>query len=300
MQKSLIKCYIVKAEIINAMSYKGYRAAVYKMAEQHSGLYNPWNKALTIYYSDGGNLHITLLFKKETGAEVFQTSLSQWHLNNPLVVRPGSISVDRLLAEKYVEVCELDHVMLSDYVGNDSDSPVESLEAFPGLPSSRSNISVISQSDPLALFQSIEKPELFMTCKAYKMHLLSQSKYPKLARDSNNILAGSWTPLHQFFDGLNTAEEIPMIAIKPLSEIDFEEVSVGIPPEKRYKVLLEIEFRDEKCALDMENRFKDGSRKMSPTKWRSFVHVTDPTRFCKHLKFKCKATMKEWEEYSID
>ncbi len=71
-------------------------------------------------------------------------------------------------------------------------------------------------------------------------------------------------------------------------------------PEKRYKVLLEIEFCDEKSALDMENRFKDGSQTMSPTKWRSFVHVTDPARFCKHLKLKCKATMKEWEEYSID
>lgn len=196
--------------------------------------------------------------------------------------------------ETYIERSQLDHVMLSDYGGADSESPVQSREAFPGLLSSHSNISVVSQSNPLALFQSIDKREYFTTCNAYKMHLKSQTKYPDIANDSNNMLVGSWTPLHQLFDGLNTTEGIPMVAVKPLAEVDFEQVSVGIPPEKRYKVHLEIEFRDENYALEMENHFKD---EMSPTKWRSFVHVTNPARFCKYLNFKYEATKKEWKKF---
>jgi hypothetical protein len=229
---------MVKAEIENA---KTHRAAVYMMAQQHSGLYNPWDKTQTIHYSsDSDNLHIALLFEEKSSAATFHTSLSQWHLDNPLVVQPHTVSVDRLLVEMYVESSELNRVLLSDYEDADSESPVQSLEAFPGLPCS--NISVVSQTDPLALFQSIEKPECFRTCKAYKMHLKSQSKYSDIADDTNNMLAGSWTPLHQLFDGLNTTEEVPMVAIKPLVKVDFEEVNVGIPPEKRYKVNLEIEF----------------------------------------------------------
>lgn len=295
--ESVVKCYMVKATMRNAKTHKGYRAAVYKMAEQHLGLYNPWDKTQTIHYSsDGDNLHIALLFKEVLSAATFRTSLSQWHLDNPLVVQPGTVSVDRLLVEMYVEKSELNHVLLSDCEGAASDSPVQSLEAFPGLPCS--NISVVSQSDPLALFQSIEKPECFRNCKAYKMNLKSQSKYPNLANDSNNMMAGSWTPLHQFFDGLNTAEDVPMVAVKPLAEVNFEEINVGIPSEKRYKVPLEIEFCDETSALEMENRFKDGSEKVSPTKWRSFVHVTDPARFCRFLKFKYRATMKDWKKFN--
>lgn len=111
-------------------------------------------------------------------------------------------------------------------------------------------------------------------------------------------MAGSWTPLHQLFDGLNTTEEVAMVAIKPLMEVDFEEVNVGIPAEKRYNVPLEIEFCDENSALEMENRFKDGSNKMSATKWRSFVHVTNPDRFCTFLNFKYRATMKDWKKFN--
>ena len=53
-------------------------------------------------------------------------------------------------------------------------------------------------------------------------------------------------------------------------------------------------------ARQMENRFKDGSEKVSPTRWKSFVHVTDPHRFCKHLKFKHRESIKEWKKKGID
>ena len=301
-QESLVKCYRVKAEIKDAKTQKGYRAAVFKMAEQHHGIYNPWDQSQTINYaSDGDDLKIALLFKEETDALTFRTSLSHWHLNNPLVVQPGAISVAKgLLVETYVDRSNLNHVMLSDYLGADSDYPVQNLNAFQGLPSSRSGISVVSRSDPLALFQSIEKPEVFTNCKPYKMHLKSQFKYPKLASDSNNMLAGSWTPLYQFFDGLCTVEEMPMVAIEPLTETNFQEVNVGLPPEKRYKVDLHIEFRNESCALEMESRFKDGSTQISATIWRSFVHVTDPVIFCKYLKFKCDKTKKKWCKCDVE
>lgn len=295
---SLVKCYMVKGVIKNAKTNKGYRAAVFKMAEQNMGIYNPRDQSQTIYYdSDGDYLKIALLFEGERSALAFHTSLSQWHLNNPLVVQPGAVSLeDSLLKTYYVEESKLKRVRLTDYVAADSESPVESLEAFHGVPSSCSNISAVSQGDPLALFQSIEKPELFVNCKPYKMNIKSQTKYPMLANDSNNILAGSWTPLHQFFDGLWTVEEIPLVAIAPSAENTLVEVCVRIPAEKRYRVDLDIEFRNEGSALEMASRFKDGSKQMSAITWCSFVHVTEPKLFCKYLKFKYERNKKLWQK----
>ena len=62
------------------------------------------------------------------------------------------------------------------------------------------------------------------------------------------MLVGSWTPLRQFLDGLRTEDDLPQLAIKPLTKDEFEAVMVGGPPQKRQRVDLSLEFRDAVCC----------------------------------------------------
>ena len=107
-----------------------------------------------------------------------------------------------------------ERILLRDYDGGESDSPLTSLENFQAPSKFTSDSSNISFSSPLS---SIEQPPEFQFYQPYKCHILSKMDFPDL---KNNMLAMSW-PFHQLFDGLNTIDEvsggfdIPLIALKP-------------------------------------------------------------------------------------
>ena len=88
----------------------------------------------------------------------------------------------------------------------------------------------VSTSEPLCTYQSIEKPESFRCCKPFKMHLKPVTKFPELKSESNNIWIGSWTPFHQMFDGLNTNDGLPFVAVKPVLQGEYESSFMGEPP----------------------------------------------------------------------
>lgn len=136
----------------------------------------------------------------------------------------------------------------------------------------------------MAQFQSIEKPELFRRCMPYKLHLKSQAIFSNLATVESNMLVGSWTPLRQFLDGLRTEDDLPQLAIKPLTKDEFEAVMVGGPPQKRQRVDLSLEFRDAVAAEIMAKNLKVGSEKLSDTVWKTSVLVPNAAIFCDCLK----------------
>ena len=168
--KSLVKCYLVKAEIKDARSRKGIRASLFKMAQEFQAFYYHHDESQSICYNDA-DLKVTLLFESKKEAGDFRNSLTLWQYNNPMAAKGLVISVDRSVNVIYTEVSKLKEVMLEDYRVTETDSPVQSLEEFEGHVSSCSSIGVVSTSEPLFKFQSIEKPESFIYCKPYKMHI---------------------------------------------------------------------------------------------------------------------------------
>ncbi|SMN12409.1 hypothetical protein SPBRAN_859 [uncultured Candidatus Thioglobus sp.] len=298
---SLVKCHVVKAEIKDAIRRKGIRASLFKKAEEFLAFYYPHDESQSICYN-GSDLNVTLLFKDEWKAGEFRVSLSQWKYHNPLAAKGLDISVNELLAEVHVEKSKLRPVMLSHYQAAESDSPVQTLADFEGCASSISNISVsiASLSDPICQFQSIEKPEIFQSCEPYKMHI-KPKRFKKVASDDNNLLIGTWTPFHQMYDGLKTNDAVPLVAIKPVSESDFEgPLFLGVPPQKRFKVDIELEFSDENSASQFSSNLKDGSIKVSETIWRSSVFMKNPEKFCENLKWKWDDTKRMWKERDED
>jgi hypothetical protein len=290
--------FIAKATIPGANKLKGVRAGVYERAEQCFAFYPPG--AAGIAYADSPqassssasatpilSLCVRLAFKSEQHAMQFQTTLSQWRFNFQ--------SVDIELQEE-LEVVEsveqLRRVFYSHYKPSDYDSPVQSLAELKSPSSVASPPSELTLTDPLTEFQSIERPELFRLTKAYKMHLHDKAKGG--GANDNNLLAGSWH-LHQYFDGLNTRVNMPLLAIRAQDHNEGEEQELR--GRKRRKVGVGIEFYSTDAATAITPNLKEGSTAVSGTEWSSFVWVTDEKAFKRNLKRKYDATKKAWADY---
>lgn len=302
MIKSLVKCYVVKAEIKNVKTRKRIRASIFKKAEEFNARYYPQDESQSICY-DGEDLKVKLLFTVEGKAAEFRTFLSQWSYNNPLIASGLAISVEQSLDQIYVENCRLKCVLLSNYDATETDSPLLSLAEFEGHISSCSNLSAISVNDPMFKYQGIEKADIdeFRCFKPYVLHIKPKAKFPTLKNEKNNMIYGSWTPLHQMFDGLNTIDGIPLVAIKPIMQDSFESKMFEDPMvQKLYKVNIELEFRNTMNASLMGCRLKDGSTKMTETVWRSFIYVENPKLYCSNLQWKWEDTKEKWQTLDED
>ena len=198
-----------------------------------------------------------------------------WHSNNPLVVKPGVVKIEKKIDVITLEVDELPRVLWSDYYPSDTESPLQSMKDFPASHTSLDTSTTISVSDPLTLLQSVERKSTFTFLKPYKCRIKNKARFDKIKDDPNNLLTGSAT-FHNFFDGMQTVDPItnqprlPLMAIRPL-EGDVREEYVGESPEKRQKLELELEFRNENIPEHIV--LKDGSKKITDVKWESYIHV---------------------------
>ena len=283
---------------------KGIRAAVYRNAEEHLACYS-LNHFRSIWYDEGSdNLQIILLFDNKDKARQFRTFLDHWYLNNPMAIKSGDVLVKEEIATVHIPSSHnLRDVHLRDYVAETSDSPVQSLLDFMTLPSSVSSaVSVVSDmDDPLHKYQSLEHPQEFIETgtKPYHCHIKPKTKFAKLANESNNQLAATWL-FHLWFDGINTfmdeEENIPMLALRPVTDSIEEIYFPGPPPTKRSRVDVVIEFRDSNKADVLEQRLKEGSKRIDDKKLQTFVHVSDPAVFCDCLQWRYEDTIKMWNE----
>ena len=295
-------CFQVEAKIVGAKRMKGIRAAVYRNAEEHLACYS-LNHSRSIWYDEGSeNLQITLLFENKDNARRFRTFLDHWYLNNPMAVKSGDVLVEKEIAMVHVPSSHnLIDVQLSDYVAGASDSPVQSLIEFMTLPSSVSSaVSIVSDmDDPLYKYQSLERPQEFSETgtKPYRCHLKPKAKFAKLANESNNQLAGTWL-FHQWLDGLHTfadeEDDVPILALKPVTDNIDEVFFPGPPPTKRSRVDIIIEFRESNKADLFESHLKEGSKRIDDKKLQTFVHVSNPAVFCDCLQWKYEDTINKW------
>ena len=296
----MVKCYAVRAEIKDALNWQGIRASVFRNAEKYVAYYSV-DQSRSIYYN-GPDLQIEVLFETASEGYQFSTFLSQWHLDNPFAAAGLHISVVENLTEICIDRNNLRLVRFSHYAASDSGSPIQSLKEFPGDDSVLSgsgsdlNLSQASSNDPDSRYQSIEKPENFQMFGHFKCHIKPKSEFPHL-HNTNNILFMSWM-VHQMFDGTHTFNSaIPHMAIRPITEKDFEPLAAEQNPLiERYKVELELEFLNEMAASQICPLLKDDCKRTSPTSFRTSVYVKDPSFHVQCLKWKYEHTKKLWKK----
>eukprot|EP01028_Stygiella_incarcerata_P008409 TRINITY_DN365_c2_g1_i11.p2 TRINITY_DN365_c2_g1~~TRINITY_DN365_c2_g1_i11.p2 ORF type:complete len:413 (+),score=111.24 TRINITY_DN365_c2_g1_i11:105-1343(+) len=285
--------FCVRAKIIGSKTKKGIRCGMYYRASVNHGFYYG-TKEKTFWYEEGSDdLNICVLFKAEESAMSFHSELGTLCLNHRFL----GLGREDVEVERKIEEIELDEqpvrIMFNDYDGSETDSPLQDLRDFQGSVSSLSLEGGVSWDDPKLLYMGLERPELFDAYSAYKIHIKPKSSFPMLKNDENNILYGSWTPFHQFYDGMNVEDGIPTMVIRFEKDCGIE--YVGESSEKRHRVEVVIKFLGKRYEKNMAPRFKNGSENIGELEWRSFLFVTDVDTIKECLGWKYEQTMILWQ-----
>lgn len=286
---------MVSAVIHDAQRLVGVRAFVYSQAQEHLARYPLPNRAGGIFYGDDtpDDLQIRLVFEEKHLAERMQNAFVS--MDTGLVTAlHGKVEVN----EELQEVDSIGgRVFRGHYRGDDSSSPATSLSQMVRLVQSEGSMtaeSAVDQNDPLFKYQCLEKPQLFTYIRPEKMHLIGQKQCKKeLKSDPNNMLSGSRS-FRQYLDGLNA--DHPWIAVR-VGHI-YEEM-VEVDQERRYKVDLIIECKEDGVAEHIGYRIKDGSEKRRSSEtgrveFLTHVFVTNPATFADCVGWKHRDTLGFW------
>lgn len=300
----------VTASIGNARNVKGFRAAVYLMAEESKafsvesgGGARPIRYATVTSDAQEGHtaattLIVSLYFISQESAMTFATKLRNWKFNHPLVASSLEDPVLDEIPRRLPGRTDLRPVLLQHYDPSEAqDSPCTSLADFRGVPSSLAT-EPVALTEPLWKYQSIESDASFAVRMPYKLHIKDKARFKGLRDNENNMLAGSWT-FHQLFDGLNTAEGhlVPLLAIRWLGcDPNVTQFPDG---ERRFKVELLIEFFMDAAEADLAGSLKVCFTKVSDRNWKVFVYVCDTETFKECIDWKYTQANQIWNDHLV-
>ena len=287
----------VNAVIKECKLCKGYRATVFKCAQDNCAFYSSENKDDSIFYEvDSNDLKIRLWFQKEQLAFNFQNALDGFWFEHPTL--GSKIEVEEAVKTAKVGSSTLTRVLFKHYnTADNEDSPEVSLYHTMNVRSSHSSSLLTTSAEPQKAIQSLEDLTIFKGLKCYKMHLVSQT-VKKYAKHPDNCIYGSWI-FHQYFDSLNAVSNYPEIAVKYESAENPESLNLGGTWEKRTKVNVTIEFIDEDIArLISQYLKKDGTQAVpyDNLKFHSFLYAHDAVKMKYFLDCKYNETTKIWRK----
>jgi hypothetical protein len=281
--------YSVQARVTGCIQFKGIRKLLYTEAEKHLGYCVDGTHQECIKY-DGQDLVLQLGFKQEERALGFENLL--WELGRGEIVRSLVGNVAHVKVGCITAAQLGDRISGNLYDADAADSPALTLEGAPSAASSsRSSNHTIAVDSDLARYQSIEHPTLFGVGGVDEAHIWPQSQCSRAQRDDpNNKLALSKI-LHAAFDGPHGGFKhgTPTIAIRP--------VNMTAPPAvpgTRQSVRIVVECQDVAVAGWLAGNLKDGTERVGPAAFHTWVQVTDPQAFCGYLeKYYAEAT-RNW------
>eukprot|EP00727_Mastigamoeba_balamuthi_P002444 m51a1_g12197 hypothetical protein (376) ;mRNA; f:45210-46463 len=286
--------YQIDAVVRGARAKRGLGAAVCELAQESRALDS--EDAASSFYYEGDDLRVCVSFATLDSALGFVATLELWPLRmaragqNPEGLR-GAIEVCR--RPRQVTVQELgDPVRVTDLSGPDWDSPMPSLAEFyagmapPALPADG-----VSPAELLLLYQSLERPEKFATFRAYRIRIRDRALYPELASSESNMIAGSWTPFRQAYEGLGTVGDVPLLAIRPSGTGGAVLCPNG---STRYRVWVDLVFRTHDAEQQVAVGLKQGTVRLADGFYQSFVDVEEPGLFRDCLLWRWNQTQQMW------
>ena len=98
--------------------------------------------------------------------------------------------------------------------------------------------------------------------------------------------------MHQYFDGIETPDGIPVVALR-IGKI-FEHDEEVCPGEKRRKVEVIVECKDERTAVVVGTHLKPGALRVSKTELMTSVYVQNATTFERCITHKYGVTKSLW------
>jgi len=275
--------WLVTGSVENALHTRGVRSRIYRIADAELGYYDPTNvfaddKVQAFWYANN-DLQIHVLFEEKMHALYFQS-----RLNAEFITIPITSFVSQVRCPK-----DQQRIFSRDYVADDSESPQETMSSIP------TEFSVIDTDNPVFKYQRIEADGFFGPYgKAESAHLISKShclrfkSYNKYDDDDNNRLALS-REMHGAYDKLNF--DFPVVNMEVVS------VSHGPVMDNRFKVELNVSVYSQDYAFLLQRLKDESTRTSDPLVMKTFVHVENPTIFCKCMAWKYKEVEKLRQSY---
>nr|AOW41675.1 putative CRN13-like protein [Lagenidium giganteum] len=291
-QRSVL--WLVRGSIVNALSTKGVRCRLYRLAGTYLGYYDParrtGDKDSALWYEDK-TLCIHILFETKENALRFDNALQEEPvtLGSPLNGQEVTTSVAQVEGVQ----TELKRIYLIHYDPQESESPQDTMSSI----SLTSSVSILDASTDEFRYQRIEHERYFLPYgNAESCHLVSRKQsrdhkreFAKYDRDTNNRLALS-REMDGFYDGLSY--DVPIVNMIPGSVE--QNRSIG----NRYKVEVFVKVLDAQCKDRVFSRLKEGATQTDdPLVMKTFVHVEDPETFCFCMRWKHDDNDECWKNF---
>ncbi|KUF91661.1 hypothetical protein AM588_10003240 [Phytophthora nicotianae] len=249
--------WLVRGSIANALSIKGVRCRLYRLAGTYLGYYDParrtGDKNVALWYEDK-TLCIHILFK--TGEHFVAVWQSACVDSRVAIAEENALRFDNALQEEPVTLgsplngqevttsvaqfegvpTELTRIYFIHYDPLESESPQDTMSSI----SLTSSVSILDASTDEFRYQRIEHERYFLPYgNAESCHLVSRKQsrdhkreFAKYDRDTNNRLALS-REMHGFYDALSY--DVPIVNMVPVPG-PVEKPSIG----SRYKVRMSV------------------------------------------------------------
>lgn len=291
------KWFVASALVRDCLDFKGYRASMYRCAQQCNAHYiysvGASERVQQSIIYDGKNLVIKLLFLERRDAYSFQNALVRFQEDH--VVALERIVVSETIVEITADAKEpLSRIMHAHYRSGDSTSP-ECL-SLADLASVDSEVTIGNDEPDYILrgFEDLAKltPELSL----YRCHLASKARHPKFTSDKDNIVYASWD-FHNHLDGLHNHSHCPEIGLRFLEDLGEVDVPVNDIIHRRHKISVYVVFRKICIADAVALRLKDGTEKVEGSnglQYLSFLYVLDPKKAKQFLDVNYDETVLAW------
>ncbi|ETK88187.1 hypothetical protein F441_03349, partial [Phytophthora nicotianae CJ01A1] len=307
--------WLVRGSIANALSIKGVRCRLYRLAGTYLGYYDParrtGDKNVALWYEDK-TLCIHILFK--TGEHFVAVWQSACVDSRVAIAEENALRFDNALQEEPVTLgsplngqevttsvaqfegvpTELTRIYFIHYDPLESESPQDTMSSI----SLTSSVSILDASTDEFRYQRIEHERYFLPYgNAESCHLVSRKQsrdhkreFAKYDRDTNNRLALS-REMHGFYDALSY--DVPIVNMVPVPG-PVEKPSIG----SRYKVEIFVKVLDAHCIDRVFSRLKEGSTTIDdPLVMKTFVHVENPETFRLCMQWKHDENDERWRSF---
>lgn len=176
------------------------------------------------------------------------------------------------------------------YDADESGSPSQSVVSAV----SSCTVSYALASSDEAAYQMFEDRAKLAMLTFHNCHMVDAKKCVQVglcsATEKNNMLC--CTPnTHSMLDAVTGA--CPTLRIEPLG-IDEADTMLDSKNRKRVRVNIRVHFRDLSYAHDSGIKFREGSVKVSPCAYDTFVHMVKPNLFMSCAAWKNQDTVDAW------
>jgi hypothetical protein len=203
-------------------------------------------------------------------------------------------SVTEVSVSKFL-ISSLKRVFYNDYqpIADDPNrsAPCDAASDF----TDSSYVSAVFMSDEVRLRLIDSETSTFMfRKKPEKCHLKSQTKYPDLKNDPNNIVYLS-RQLHEYFDGISQQTGVPAFTLNYVRHDPqvVTRVCDGNNTLHVYETTVSVVFRTEQDKAILSPYFKD-HRDVTVMRIEFCLYFEDPEAFEEYATFKAEETGRKW------